>query len=234
MHGMMPNRTCRRPRGFAALGLLLALAGCSSGESVFSRPAAAPAASASSSTSFTDRFSNFLLGSPMKQAGEAAAPDEVDCPIVDIRQGASTLAQAGPDTGSTALSLRYQASFGRTARECALRGGKVVMKVGVQGRVIIGPAGTPGQVSLPVRFAVVREGLEPKTIWTKFYGVPVMIPPGQTNVPFMHVEEDMTVPMPPGREFEQYVIYVGFDPEGAALEQKKKPARPAPKPAHRG
>ena len=60
------------------------------------------------------------------------------------------------------------------------------------------------------------------------------LPPGQTNVPFIHVEEDMTVPMPPGREFEQYVIYVGFDPEGAALEQKKKPARPAPRPAERG
>jgi len=81
---------------------------------------------------------------------------------------------------------------------------------------------------LPVRFAVVKEGLQPRTVWTKFYAVPVMIPPGQSNVPFLHVEEDMTVPMPPGREFEQYVIYVGFDPEGAPAEQKKKPATKPP------
>jgi hypothetical protein len=40
----------------------------------------------------------------------------------------------------------------------------------------------------------------------------------------------MTVPMPSSKDFDQYVIYVGFDPEGAALEQKKKPARPPAKP----
>ena len=35
--------------------------------------------------------------------------------------------------------------------------------------------------------------------------------------------------MPPGNEFDQYVIYVGFDPDGAPVE-KKKPTKPAPKP----
>jgi hypothetical protein len=56
------------------------------------------------------------------------------------------------------------------------------------------------------------------------------MPPGQPNVLFTQVEEDMTVPMPSSKDFDQYVIYVGFDPEGAALEQKKKPARPPAKP----
>ena len=121
--------------------------------------------------------------------------------------------------------MRYQANFVRTARECALRGGNVTMKVGIQGRVILGPAGTPGTVALPVRLAVVKEGLEPKTIWTKFYMVPVTLTTSEPNMLFTHVEEDMTVPMPPGSEFDQYVIYVGFDPEGAPVE-KKKPTRP--------
>lgn len=209
--------------GVAVVAAVLALVGCSSSDGLLSsRPSAAPA-TASASASFTDRFSNFLLGSPMKTAGEPPAPDEIDCPTVEIRQGAATYSQSGPESG--ALALRYQASFGRTARECALRAGNVVIKVGVQGRVIVGPAGAPGQTTLPVRFALVKEGMEPKTIWTRLYSVPVTIPPGQPNVPFMQVEEDMMVPMPPGREFDQYVIYVGFDAEGAALEQKKKPAR---------
>jgi hypothetical protein len=125
--------------------------------------------------------------------------------------------------------MRFQASFLKTARECALRGGNVTMKVGVQGRVIVGPAGISGPITLPMRLAVVKEGLEPKTIWTKFYSVPVTMPPGQPNVLFTQVEEDMTVPMPSSKDFDQYVIYVGFDPEGAALE-KKKPARPPAKP----
>ena len=58
-----------------------------------------------------------------------------------------------------------------------MRAGNVVIKVGVQGRIILGPAGAPGQLTLPVRIALVKEGLEPKTIWTKLYMVPVVMPP---------------------------------------------------------
>jgi hypothetical protein len=225
--------------GGGALLALTLLSGCSSYESLFgTKPPAASTvpsttsstASTSSSSSFTQRFNNLLLGTPATTAAaEGAGPPqpEIDCPRVDIRQGASTFSQSGSDNG--ALSLRYQANFVKTARECALRGGNVTMKVGVQGRIILGPAGVPGPVALPIRFAVVKEGLEPKTIWTKFYMLPVDMPAGQPNVLFTHVEEDMTVPMPPSSEFDKYVIYVGFDPEGATLEQKKKPTKPAPK-----
>ena len=230
-------------RGFGVVALSL-LAGCSTYDSVFgSRPspasnpppvaAATPppvtAAPASSRSSFTERFSSFVLGSPetTAQAG-VTAPSEIDCPSVEIRQGASTFQQSGPDNGSAALSLRYQANFIKFARECAVRAGNVVMKVGVEGRVILGPAGTPGPTTLPVRLAVVKEGLEPKTIWTKFYMVPVDLPPGQPNVLFTHIEEDMSFPKPPAAELDSYVIYVGFDPDSAEAE-KKKPTKPAPK-----
>jgi len=216
--------------------IVTALAGCSSYDSlVGTKPSAAASTSAaSSSSSFSDRFSNFVLGSPAT-AGEGAGvtPPDIDCPTVEIRQGAATYSQSGPDNGSTALSLRYQANFLRGARECALRAGTVNMKVGVEGRVILGPAGSPGTLTLPVRLALVREGVEPKTIWTKFYMVPVMISPGQPNVLFTHVEEDMSFPKPPGDDLDKYVVYAGFDPDSAEAE-KKKPARPAPKkPARR-
>jgi hypothetical protein len=209
---------------------LVLLSGCSAYDSLTGSKPTATTVPASSSSSFSDRFNNFVLGAPATTAaaGPTSGTPEIDCPTVEIRQGASTFAQSAQAGASDALSLRYQANFVRTARECALRGGNVTMKVGVQGRVILGPAGTAGTVALPIRLAVVKEGLEPKTVWTKFYSVPVTMPPGQPNVLFSHVEEDMTVPMPPGNEFDQYVIYVGFDPDGAPVE--KKPTRPAPKP----
>jgi len=215
----------------AAMGLVVLLSGCSSYDSlVGAKPS--PAAGASSSSSFSDRFSSFLQGTPSSTMAEGAGapPPDLDCPTVEIRQGASTFSQSAQESGSNALSLRFQASFLKTARECALHGANVTMKVGVQGRVIVGPAGISGPITLPMRLAVVKEGLEPKTIWTKFYSVPVTMPPGQPNVLFTQVEEDLTVPMPASKDFDQYVIYVGFDPEGAALEQKKKPARPPAKP----
>jgi hypothetical protein len=172
-----------------------------------------------------------VLGTPSTTVaqGEGGQQSDLDCPSVNIRQGASTYSQSAADNGSDALSLRYQASFVRFARECALHGKDVTMKVGVEGRVILGPAGTPGEVTLPVRLAVVKEGLNPQTIWTKFYMVPVTLPQGESFATFTHVEEDMTFPMPPGNQFDQYVIYVGFDPQSAASELRKKQVRPARK-----
>jgi hypothetical protein len=212
------------------------LASCSTYHGLFgSRPATAaarpPAATTpASSAAVGQRFALFGFGEGEKKPPPAAATEtpDIDCPGVEIRQGASTFQQSGTDNGSTALSLRYQANFVRFARECALRAGNVVMKVGVEGRVILGPAGAPGQLALPVRLAVVKEGLEPKTIWTKFYMVPVMMPPGQPNVLFTHVEEDVSFPNPPGDELDTYVVYVGFDPDSAEAE-KKKPTKPPPK-----
>jgi hypothetical protein len=220
-----------------AVAALALLAGCSTYDSlVGSKPtSSAPAPASSSSSSFTERFSNWVLGAPSTTvaAGPGAGPADLDCPTVEIRQGAATYSQSAVDNGSAALSLRYQANFVRNARECALHGGNVTLKVGIEGRVILGPAGETGTVTLPVRLAVVREGVEPKVIWTKFYMVPVVLPPGQSNITFTQVEEDMTFPMPSANEFDAYVVYVGFDPESAASELKKRPAKPAPK-AKRG
>jgi len=230
----LPGLTRARTRRIGVVLALTLLAGCSTYDSLFGSRAstaasAPPVPAPSSSSSFSQRFSNFVLGAPetTAQAG-VTAPSDIDCPGVEIRQGASTFAQSAGDNGSAALSLRYQANFLKFARECAVRGGNVVMKVGVEGRVILGPAGTPGPLALPLRLAVVKEGLDPRTIWTKFYMVPVVMPPGQPNVLFTHVEEDMSFPNPPGDDLDKYVVYVGFDPDSAEAE-KKKPTRPAPK-----
>ena len=221
----------------AEMGVILALfllAACGWSDTFGSKPAAG---SSASSSSLSDKFNALLSGTPTMAgppATNAAAdgnttPADIDCPGVEIRQGASTFQQSGPDNGSAALSLRYQANFVRSARSCVLRGGNVAMKVGVEGRLILGPAGSPGTYTLPVRLAVVKEGIEPKTIWTKFYQVPVTVSPGESNIPFTHVEEDMSFPMPPGNELDAYVIYVGFDPEGAPPEAKRKSGKPRAK-----
>ena len=95
----------------------------------------------------------------------------------------------------------------------------------MQGRVLLGPAGDTGQLEVPVRLALVEEGMQPKAVWTKLYRIPVTVPPGQTNVSFVHIEEDMTVPKPSAAALDNYVIYVGFDP-AAAKEPERKPTRP--------
>jgi hypothetical protein len=124
--------------------------------------------------------------------------------------------------------VRYQLSFGQTARECAVQGETMTMKVGVQGRAIIGPMGGPGTVDVPLRYAVVREGPEPKTITTKFRRTSVTIGPTERHAQFVDIEEGLSFPLPSAKDLEAYVVYVGFDEYGDPKE--KKPARPAKKP----
>jgi len=223
----------KRPRGAAlaaALAVVLAASGCSSFEGAIG--SSSSPADSSSGSSFTQRVKGwFSSGSSQPAGGQKVAggpnPD-VDCPNVDVRSGASTLAVNAPGAEPNATNLRFQASIAQTARECAVLGATMTIKVGIQGRVILGPAGAPGQVEVPMRLALVREGIEPRTVWTKLYRVPVMVPPGQSNVPFVQVEEDMTFPVPKTADLEAYVVYVGFDSNAlSAAPERKRPAKKA-------
>jgi hypothetical protein len=195
---MRPGNS-ERERGWWRAGALIVsaamLSGCSLASSV---------GSSDSSPSFASRFASFFSG----------ADGVGECPGVDIRTGASTMNIAAKTTDATAGDLRYQISFGRTARECAVQGATMIIKVGVQGRVILGPMGGPGKVEVPLRYAVVREGPQPKTVVTKFKRISVTVAPGQTHVQFVDIEEGLSFPMPSRSELDPYVVYVGFDEIG--------------------
>jgi len=228
---------------------LLLLAGCSGGggvpattASTAAPPAAgsagAPTAPATPSTpSLKDKIASFFSGATQRepQSVTNAQPD-VECPFLDIRQGASTLTYPPPppDGGNEAMSLKYQGTFVRAARDCAVVNGQMVMRVGVQGRIIVGPAGGPGRVDMPLRIAVVSAPLTaPKTVVTRLIRIPVTVGATDANVDFTHIEEGLSFPMPTSSS-DQYIVYIGFDPFGAAAEdQAKKPApakKPKPKP----
>jgi hypothetical protein len=78
-----------------------------------------------------------------------------------------------------------------------------------------------------LRYAVVREGPQPKTVVTKFKRISVTVPPGETHVQFVDIEEGLTFPMPSKSELDAYVVYVGFDEIGDKNE--KKPPKSAKK-----
>jgi hypothetical protein len=174
---------------------------------------------------FSRVVSSSADGSAMAAATPASISMEDNCPIVDIRAGAGTLAVTTKTQQATANDVRYQLTFTQLARQCALIGTTIKMRVGVQGRAIAGPAGAPNQVEVPLRYAVVREGVEPKTITTKFRRIPLALPPGNTNVPFTDIEEDLSFPMPSRDELEAYIVYVGFDEVGDRNERRPAAAK---------
>jgi hypothetical protein len=209
-------------------------AGCST-ERIFAPASSASDASASaaaasgSSPSVTSRLADFFSPQPAASASSASLgvnPFETVCPGVDIRLGASTLMI--PPGGTDAFALRYQGTINEMARECKVTAGVMRMKVGVQGRILLGPSGGPGALEVPLRYAVVQEGPEPKTIVSKFHKLAVTMTEGRPNAPFVHIDEDISFPMPPGGEIMAYVVYVGFDPIGQQPQRVKKPAARRP------
>ncbi len=216
-----------RTAAAALLSLAFLVAGCSAGGLGGAPSAPAADTPGSSSWGISHFFSGSSARSPQTVAG--AQPD-LNCPSVQIREGASTLAIAPPGDNST-MSLKYQGSFIRAARQCAVVEGNMVMKIGVQGRIVVGPAGGPGQVDVPLRIAVVQEtpgGTRP--IVTKFIRIPVTVTSKDDNALFSHIEEGMSFPLPtPAAALDNYTVYVGFDPL-TAEEQDKEKAKPKPKP----
>ena len=233
---------CDRVSGAAALALAFLISGCSGGTSLFGGSTAAspppptaqaPTTSAApSSPSLTGKIVNFFSGSSARSPQQVAGAADLDCPLLDIRPGASTLTigPTGDEGNNGAMSLKYQGTFVRAARECAAVNGQMVMKVGIQGRIIVGPAGGPGEVDVPLRIAVVRETPGGShLIVTKFIRLPVTVASNTDNPMFTHIEEGLSFPMPPAAEIDQYIVYFGFDPIEAAAQDKAK-EKPKPKP----
>lgn len=161
-------------------------------------------------------------------AGSAPVADASDytCPGVQVRSGAA----AWQVTDKADGGIRYQANLGTFSRECHFTRPTMNMRVGIQGRVLLGAKGGPGKVSVPIRLAVVEEGPTPKPVWTQFYSVPVEIGPGVMQVDFGLVADDVNFPLPTPDKLERYVIYVGFDSQAGEGESRRAP-RQQPRPA---
>jgi hypothetical protein len=143
---------------------------------------------------------------------------------VSIRAGAATYAVAAAGKQPIGNDLRFQATITRTARDCTKTGDQITARIGIQGRVIAGPAGNPPTVEIPLRVAVVQGGVQEKTIATKVYRTTVSMADGD-SVPFSLVAEDMVYPVPQGADGDSYIFYIGFDPQALTPEPKPKAAR---------
>jgi len=192
------------------------LSGCGGGSTL--------GATSNSSPSIGDRFSQ-LFGSKSQAVGEAAPPpaaeSDLTCPPVTIRAGASTYTVAAPGKEPVGNDVRYQEIITRTARDCTLNNGQITARIGIQGRVIAGPAGSPASIEVPLRVAVVQGGVQEKTIATKVYRTTVVMNE-EGSAPFSLVAEEMVYPAPTAAAGDAYIFYIGFDPQALKPEPKAK------------
>nr|WP_210388005.1 MULTISPECIES: hypothetical protein [unclassified Ciceribacter] len=104
------------------------------------------------------------------QQQPAAAPVvQGVCPSIALRDGTAsfrTYAKGGKDDPSKVV---YQASLAETTRACTRNdAGQLSIKVMVQGRLVAGPQGKAGSLSMPIRVAVVDSGNVLYSELTKF------------------------------------------------------------------
>ena len=133
---------------------IMAVIGLAIGCHLFATPVAAQ--------SLSDRFKSLFGGKSDEPAttapAESTEENDLTCPPVTVRAGASTMSIGAPGKQAVGNDLRYQAVISKMARECTINAGQITAKIGIQGRVIAGPAGAPPSVTVPMRVAVIQGG----------------------------------------------------------------------------
>ncbi len=181
---------------------------------------------------YTDKLGSFFDGGLTKAKGfvglgKAPAPPPSatpsGCPEITVLDGTGAQrVMAGGAAGNA--GLKHQFSISDVARECQVSGNQMVLKVGVEGKVLLGPAGTPGTFDVPLRVAIV-DRISEKPLLSKLYRVSASIPAGRTGTNYSLVADSLVVPFAAGRTAQDYSIKIGIDTAGRGGDVASKPTR---------
>lgn len=192
-------------------GMTLALAGCG----VMGGPQAA--GTTTSNTSPLASLLAFHTTTPPPLATAEKKKADFICPHIEILDGDSAVRVGGASNSS----VNYQFSLDHVARQCDLENGQIAIKVGAQGRVLLGPAGKPGNFTVPVRFAIRRES-DQKAAATDFARVAVNIDADHSQASFTAISQPMLIPDHGETEDQDFTVVVGFD-QGQPIKVVRHP-----------
>ena len=139
-----------------------------------------------------------------QQASQQPAVIQGACPQVYLREGTAVHRAYARGAKDDPEKLLYQATLSATTRQCVQSESNLTVTVMAQGRVVSGPAGASGTVTLPIRVAAPAGD---KTLYSNLAKFSVTVPPEGTA---QYVFTDANVVLPGGAGgFSK--IYVGFD-----------------------
>jgi hypothetical protein len=146
-----------------------------------------------------------------------ATAADIYCPEVGIAEGGAAYRVGGAENAS----VRYQFNISDTARECDPAGpGQATIRIGVAGNLVIGPAGSPGTFSVPLRITVTQDA-DKKQVYSKTYKIEATadaVNSGQFRV----VADPIPVAMPTLLLANVYTITIGFEGGAAAAAPRAK------------
>ncbi len=166
------------------MALAMLLAGCGGGLFDSGSSPAAPAGGSTLGNML--RFGSATAPAPVYV--EDIDPDELVCPPVSIVPGGAAVRIGG----GSSESVRSQITITDVARECARApGGGVTMRVGAEGRVLVGPAGSAGTLGSNLRIEVRRGD---QVVLARNVRVGATVPSGQAQAGWTHIEPNIVIP----------------------------------------
>lgn len=186
-------------RQMTAGALMALLASCSSTGDTLSgaAPAATPAANAGG-----------------LDTAQGVAVVEGTCPVVELRDQTSVYQQYAGRAKDDPAKLTVQASLADATRSCRMNETNLVVTVVAQGRVLAGPAGKPGTVSLPI-LVTASDGTS--ELYRQVSVVEASTAPDGSAGQFIFTNDQVAIPGGAGRFTK---IFVGFD-DGPVKKKKK-------------
>lgn len=197
-----------RATGLVLLPLLLSACAISSISNPFRSSEPEPLPPASSSP---------LAPLPATQPGARPAAADLDestlhCPQVVAwpHDRLLTIYQGGKTGDSQAIIHRGEIT--KLVRECQIYADRISVKYGIAGRVLLGPKGVPGQVTLPIGIKVADA--ERKVLANDSTSVSTMVP-ADNPVGYFSVVKEISFPITMGQRPEDYKVFVAFKQAGA-------------------
>jgi len=184
----------------ATVVLSLVLVGCGVGSLVGN--------GSNSATQFADTSAT---SKEISQVQSTALPAiATQCPQIKVRNGGGVMFAYANDKVGNPKALQFQAVIDGQSRNCVVSNGLITVKMGVIGRLILGPSGTNAAMNLPLRFVVERDDV---AVFSQVYNIPMTVTPPSRSEEFVKVVENVAIPYLGG---ENIVIWVGFDPKAGA------------------
>ena len=130
------------------------------------------------------------------------------CPRFQVwaREGYVTIYE--PGRVGDGLAVMHRGEVTKTARECQIEPGRITVKYGFSGRVLLGPKGKSGRVTLPLN-VFVTDAKHEKLVTEKIkIDVDIAL---EKPIGYFSIVRTVSFPMPEGSRPAEYEVFVGFD-----------------------
>lgn len=194
-----------------ATGLLTVLtAGCGIssltsglGSSIFGSSSSTPAAQPGVSE-------EQLLSAAKQDVGTGAPVGEIahGCPRLSISPHGSHLTIYENGRAGDGLAIMHRGEITKTARECQIEPGRVTVRYGFSGRVLLGPRGHAGTVRLPINVTVTDAKRARVTSDTVSVDATVAV---DNPIAYFSTVRTVTFDIPEGTRPGEFEVFVGFD-----------------------